>query len=68
MDDRTVKFSYEELTMLSEGILAVMENTKKAKALTTNSEVHEILSRDMEAYRELGNKIYGMMVEPVERG
>lgn len=49
--------------MLSEGILAVMENTKKAKALTTNSEVHEILSRDMEAYRELSNKICGMMVE-----
>lgn len=61
-------FTYEELMMLSKGILAMMENVNKAMELTMNHEVNDILSKDLEVYRQLNDKVCGMMVEPVERG
>lgn len=68
MGDRTGVFLYEELMMLSKGILAMMENVNKAMELTMNHEVNDILSKDLEIYRQLNDKVCGMMVEPVERG
>ena len=68
MGDRTDVFSYEELIMLSKGILTMMENTNKAMELTMNHEVNEILSKDLEIYRQLNDKVCGMMAEPIERG
>lgn len=68
MGDKKDVFTYEELIMLSKGILAMMENVNKAMRLTMNSEVNEILSKDLETYRQLNDKVCGMMVEPAERG
>lgn len=61
-------FTYEELMMLSKGILTMMENVKKAMELTMNHEVNEILSKDLDIYRQLNDKVCRMMVEPGERG
>ena len=68
MGDKKDVFSYEELMMLSKGILTMMENVGKAMELTMNHEVNDILSKDFEAYRQLNDKVCGMMVETVERG
>lgn len=68
MGDRADVFSYEELIMLSKGIIAMMENVNKAMELTMNHEVNDMLSKDLEVYRQLNDKVCGMMVETVERG
>lgn len=68
MGDKKDVFTYEELMMLSKGILTMMENAGKAMELTMNHEVNDILSKDLEAYRQLNDKVCGMMVEPGERG
>ncbi len=68
MGDKKDVFSYEELMMLSKGILTMMENVGKAMELTMNHEVNDILSKDLEVYRQLNDKVCGMMVETVERG
>ena len=68
MGDKKDVFSYEELMMLSKGILTMMENVGKAMELTINHEVNDILSKDLEVYRQLNDKVCGMMVETVERG
>ena len=68
MGDKKDVFTYEELMMLSKGILAMMENVNKAMELTMNHEVNDILSKDLEVYRQLNDKVSGMMVETVERG
>lgn len=68
MGNGTDRFSYEEVIMLSKGILTMMENVRKAMKLAMNHEVNEILSKDLETYRQLNDKICDMMVEPGERG
>ena len=68
MGDKKDVFSYEELMMLSKGILTMMENVGKALELTMNHEVNDILSKDLEVYRQLNDKVCGMMMETVERG
>ena len=68
MGDKKDVFSYEELMRLSKGILTMMENVGKAMELTMNHEVNDILSKDLEVYRQLNDKVCGMMVETVERG
>ena len=68
MGDKKDVFTYEELMMLSKGILTMMENVGKAMELTMNHEVNDILSKDLEVYRQLNDKVCGMMVETVERG
>ena len=68
MGDKKDVFSYEELMMLSKGILTMIENVGNAMELTMNHEVNDILSKDLEAYRQLNDKVCGMMVETVERG
>lgn len=68
MGDKKDVFSYEELMMLSKGILTMMENVGKAMELTMNHEVNDILSKDLEVYRQLNDKVCGMMMETVERG
>ena len=68
MNERTGCFTHDELTMLSDGILSMMENTGKAMAMIKSSEAHDILEKELERYCQLNNKICDMMVEPVERG
>ena len=68
MGDKKDVFTYEELMMLSKGFRAMMENVGKAMELTMNHEVNDILSKDLEVYRQLNDKVCGMMVETVERG
>lgn len=41
MGDKKDVFSYEELMMLSKGILTMMENVGKAMELTMNHEVND---------------------------
>ena len=62
MNARTGGFTHDELTMLSDGILSMMENTSKAMAMIKSSEAHEILEK------ELNNKICDMMAATGERG
>ena len=66
MDEKTGSFTYDELIMLSDGILSMMENTNKALALIKSSEVYDILSKELEKYRQLNNKICDMMGEEGE--
>lgn len=63
MNEKTVSFTYDELTMLSDGILSMMENTSKAMALIKSSEAHAILKKELEKYRQLNNKVCDMMGE-----
>lgn len=68
MDGKTGSFTYDELIMLSDGILSMMENTNKALALIKSSEAHEILEKELERYCQLNNKICDMMAATGERG
>ena len=63
MNERKGGFTRDELTMLSDGILSMMENTSKAMDLIKSSEAHDILSKELEKYRQLNNKICDMMGE-----
>ena len=53
MNARTGGFTHDELTMLSDGILSMMENTSKAMAMIKSSEAHEILEKELERYCQL---------------
>jgi hypothetical protein len=66
MNGKTVSFTRDELIMLSDGILSMMENTNKALALIKSSEAHNILEKELEKYRQLNNKVCGMMGEEGE--
>lgn len=66
MNGKTVSFTYDELTMLSDGILSMMENTSKAMVLIKNSKAHDILKKELEKYRQLNNKVCDMMGEEGE--
>ena len=68
MNARTGGFTHDELTMLSDGILSMMENTSKAMAMIKSSEAHEILEKELERYCQLNNKICDMMAATCERG
>lgn len=66
MDERTGGFTRDELIMLSNGILSMMENTNKALALIKSSEAHDILSKELDRYCQLNNKVCDMMGEEGE--
>ena len=68
MDEKTGSFTYDELIMLSDGILSMMENTNKALALIKSSEAHDILSNELKRYCELNYKICDMMGNQGEEG
>lgn len=68
MNERTGGFTHGELVMLSNGILFMMENTSKAMDLIKSSEAHDILSKELDRYCQLNNKVCDMMTEPGKEG
>ena len=66
MNERKDSFTHDELIMLSNGILSMMENTNKALALIKSSEAYDILSKELDRYCQLNNKVCDMMGEEGE--
>ena len=53
----TEKFTQEELFILSNGLLALMNNVSEAKKLVYNKEIHKELDKELNIYQELNLKI-----------
>lgn len=51
------KFTQEELIILSDGLLALMNNVYKAQKLIRNEKIREELDREVDKYQELNLKV-----------
>ena len=56
-----IRFTDDELYMLSDGILALIRNTNQALQLTSDKSCIEALENLNKKYRELNTKICGML-------
>lgn len=63
VDKRDMSFSSKELNMLSLGMLALIDNMSKAFGLFHNGKAYEILSKDLDEYHKLHNKICNMWMD-----
>lgn len=60
MSKKTI-FSYEELIMLSDGLLTMTENANKAMTLIKSIEASEVLRKEVGKYCALNQKICDMI-------
>lgn len=58
---KEVIFSYEELIMLSDGLLTMGENANKAMALVRSSEAIDVLRKEVNKYIALNQKVCDLM-------
>lgn len=62
MDNR-IRFTDEELTILSDGILALIYDAEIAKTLVTNSKIHTVIDAEINKLVTLNDKICRGMEE-----
>ena len=56
-------FTQEELLVLSQGLLALMDNVCEAKKLIRNERIQEELDKELDKYQELNLKILDLCDE-----
>lgn len=61
MNENIGYFTDAELLMLSDGILALVENAEEALRLVKNKDIHGIISQEMQRYSDLNAKVCSMM-------
>ena len=60
MEKMLFEFEYEELFVLSSGLLELMKNVNKAKELVYDEESWAALDKELKMYQELHHKLMEM--------
>ena len=53
-------FTYEELFILSNGLLSLIENVNKAKQMVYEEESQNVLDKELKMYQKLNSKLMEM--------
>lgn len=61
--EKKIEFTQEELTILSNGVLALIHNAGTAKTLVTDSNTHAAIDAEIDKLVTLNSKICGRMEE-----